>query len=469
MVLRLGLVGLTAAQMLYEGMLAPPPADLQQEVEKFTGSTEIQHPTICDDSVKQHAGYIPFKGQGGDKKFFFWLFESRANPSTDPLVLWLSGGPGCSSMMALLFENGPCKVVADGKTEKNPHSWNNHANVIWVDQPAGTGFSEGAPVMDEEGVATDMYAFLQEFYKTLPQYKTNKFFVTGESYAGHYVPAISHRIWAEAKKQEEFAIPLAGLAIGNGLTDPEEQYKWYAQMGEDGGKEEGGSLEKGVISKNIATIMRAATKPCVAAIQACNAGDSSSCQTALLICNGALLMPYQLTGYNPYDMRIKCEDPPLCYNFEKQTAYLNDEKVQKQLGVNKSWKTCNMLVNMAFRGDWMKNFQQQLPELLSDNIRVLVYAGDVDYICNWLGNKHWTLSLPYNGTSEFNKAEDKPYIVNGEKAGRLRTAQGFSFLQIYQAGHMVPMDKPEVAEQMLNQFIAGPFEETRGEVTAVIV
>eukprot|EP00397_Hematodinium_sp_SG-2012_P029702 GEMP01031405.1.p1 GENE.GEMP01031405.1~~GEMP01031405.1.p1 ORF type:complete len:474 (-),score=126.58 GEMP01031405.1:694-2115(-) len=462
MFFRLGLASVAIAQLLFEPMMETH-VGIEDMAEaftgNFTGSTDILNPTICDDSVKQHAGYIPFKGQGGDKRFFFWLFESRSNPSKDPLVLWLTGGPGCSSMLALLFENGPCKVIEGGKTEKNPHSWNNKANVIWVDQPAGTGFSEGAAVGDEAGVAEDMYAFLQAFYKALPQYKTNAFFITGESYAGHYIPAISHRVWKGGKAKEGFAIPLTGIAIGNGLTDPEEQYKWYPQMGEDGGKSAGGSLEKGVISGITLQFMKAAVTPCVNAIHACNGGSAADCSKALLTCNYGELVPYQLTGYNVYDMRIKCAVPPLCYDIKKETAYMNDKAVQQAIGVNKEWESCNHMVNVRFQGDWMKNFQQQLPDLLHDNIRVLIYAGDVDYICNWLGNKKWALQLGYNGHDEFVKAEDKPYEVNGKAAGRLRTAKGFSFLQVYQAGHMVPLDQPEAAVQMLNQFIAGPFDK----------
>ena len=97
-------------------------------------------------------------------KYFFWMFESRSKPSTDPLVLWLTGGPGCSSQLALLAENGPCNMAKNGTgTEKNPYSWTSNANVIWVDQPAATGFSTGLPLVhDEDGVASNMYNFMQE-------------------------------------------------------------------------------------------------------------------------------------------------------------------------------------------------------------------------------------------------------------------------------------------------------------------
>ena len=167
MALRLALtVGLVGAQLLPE-----PPVDfheLQRLMEEEgllttedVANTNLSSPTICDSSVKQHSGYLDV---AIGTKYFFWMFESRSKPSTDPLVLWLTGGPGCSSQLALLAENGPCNMAKNGTgTEKNPYSWTSNANVIWVDQPAATGFSTGLPLVhDEDGVAGNMYNFMQE-------------------------------------------------------------------------------------------------------------------------------------------------------------------------------------------------------------------------------------------------------------------------------------------------------------------
>mgnify|MGYP002803561713 FL=1 len=464
MALRLALtVGLVGAQLVPE-----PPVDFQElqrlmEEEGLltaedVASTNLSSPTICDSSVKQHSGYLDV---AIGTKYFFWMFESRSKPSTDPLVLWLTGGPGCSSQLALLAENGPCNMAKNGTgTEKNPYSWTSNANVIWVDQPAATGFSTGLPLVhDEDGVASNMYNFMQEFYKALPQYKNLDFFIFGESYAGHYVPAVSHYIWQKNQGDGSFKIPLKGLGIGNGLTDPQVQYNWYPDMAFDGGKSEGGTLDKGVIGRVGTLAMKAATVPCVKQIASCNAGDANACTTAYALCNYGELIPYQLTGHNPYDMRIKCEKPPLCYDFSKVESFLNDEKTQSALGVKKKWGSCNRIVNLAFQHDWMKNYQNKLPDLLQAGLRVLIYAGDVDYICNWLGNKKWTLSMDWAHKSEFNSAEDKTYTVEGQAAGRVRSANGFHFMQVFQAGHMVPMDQPKVARQMLNDFIQGKLDK----------
>ena len=104
------------------------------------------------------------------------------------------------------------------------------------------------------------------------------------------------------------------------------------------------------------------------------------------------------------------------------------------------WSDCNHVVAIEFElaGDWMHNFQNQIPDQLADGIRVLMYAGDQDYICNWLGNQAWTKALKWPGQKSFNAASLSNFTVDGESAGSLRSAQGFSFLQVFEAGHVSP-------------------------------
>jgi len=165
---------------------------------------------------------------------------------------------------------------------------------------------------------------------------------------------------------------------------------------------------------------------------------------------------------NPYDQRIKCEHGNLCYDFDHITTYLNTKAVQADLGVNKKWGSCNYAVNMAFQyaGDWMHgNYALKLPELLHDGIEVLIYAGDCDYICNWLGNKAWTKVLQWDGTKEFNNAPDNDWQMDGKAVAKLRAARGFHFMQVFEAGHMVPMDQPAVALAMVDAFVSGKMSE----------
>lgn len=135
---------------------------------------------------------------------------------------------------ALLSENGPCKVSKDGKsTELNPYSWTESAHVLWLDQPAGVGFSYGEETdTNEQMISEDAYYFLQAFFQKFPEYASNPLYIVGESYGGHYAPAIAHRVWRGNQKKAQGTIPLnlSGIAIGNGLTDPEEQYKVRCTM-----------------------------------------------------------------------------------------------------------------------------------------------------------------------------------------------------------------------------------------------
>ena len=220
-------------------------------------------PTICDPDVKQYSGYFKLRTHTTtEANYFYWFFESRSAPATDPVVLWMTGGPGCSSEVALFGENGPCSVNPGGNgTILNGASWNTKANLLYIDQPAGTGFSYGLGMdHNEAGVAPDMYDFLQQFFAAHPgacrdatplssapsssapspspsphaaalpslaEYVKNDFYTFGESYAGHYVPAVSHEVWKNNKALPAGAtlINLKGVGLGNGLTEPSIQVR----------------------------------------------------------------------------------------------------------------------------------------------------------------------------------------------------------------------------------------------------
>ena len=116
--------------------------------------------------------------------------------------MWLNGGPGSTSLLGLFFENGPYYLSSDNNIEnRTDGNWNQQYNVLYLDQPVGTGYSiagsESAYANSEDDVATDMYYFLQEWFKAYPQYKDAPFFITGESYAGHYIPALATTILME--------------------------------------------------------------------------------------------------------------------------------------------------------------------------------------------------------------------------------------------------------------------------------
>lgn len=382
-----------------------------------------------------------------------------------------------------LAENGPCSVVDNGDdTKPNPYGWNSQANLVYVDQPAGTGFSysdQSGYDHNETQVAEDMFHFFQAFYDRHPEYLPNGLFIVGESYGGHYAPAVSHRVYVGNKKGEgKHHIPLKGVAVGNGLTDPLVQYKYYPELAYNYSISK---LGHPIVSESTYSGMVASWPKCQKMISQCQQ-DTSECSKAQSYCNDAMISPYEQTGHNPYDIRKMCNYQPLCYNMQPVTNFLTNQTVVKKLGTEgHKWSVCNFEVNSQFSNDWMKNFQQDLAPMLEDGIPVLIYAGDVDFICNWLGNKAWTLDLDWSGKSAFNNAGDNSWKVKGEAAGEVRSAKGLTFLRVYNAGHvsytlmlcvidipfsidifcinyslvlqMVPQDQPQAALQMINTLI----------------
>merc|ERR1712093_124976 len=187
-------------------------------------------------NVQWESGYVSYPAASTNFHTFYWMIKPRDGNANAPTVFWFTGGPGCSSDLALFAENGPWhfKNPADASTiDVNPYSWNSNATLIFVDQPVGTGFSYAdADVYErnEDEVASDMFAFFQGFYKKYPELLSNKMFVTGESYGGHYVPAISNYIVSQNQAGGNTKLPFEGCAIGNGLVNPAVQYPQYANF-----------------------------------------------------------------------------------------------------------------------------------------------------------------------------------------------------------------------------------------------
>lgn len=163
-------------------------------------SDEIKElPGLCDKiNFKQYSGYLD---GGKGKKLFYWFVESQSKPSEDPVTLWLNGGPGCSSLGAFFTAHGPFRVDADGKTLKlDQYSWNTMANMLYLESPVNVGFSYNSTPLDAADLYNDIvsidakYYALIDFFRKFPNFKKNKFYITGESYAGVYIPLLTRKI-----------------------------------------------------------------------------------------------------------------------------------------------------------------------------------------------------------------------------------------------------------------------------------
>lgn len=362
-------------------------------------------------------------------------------------------------MVALFKENGPYHIEKDLSLSINPHSWNTRANILFIDQPVNTGFSYSDIPLDgivnEDEMASNMYEFLQNFIATYPKYSNSPFFVTGESYAGHYVPALSRHIFDQNQEGKNPKINLQGIAIGNGLVSPRHQYGFYADY----------AFDHGVVSSLTHSLMKATLPACLALIDNCISNSTVgylACIAAYETCNLGQVLPIQLTGTNVYDVREKCQVPPLCYDFSDVSSYLALPDVQRALNVSgRSWESCNRAValRLVFAGDWMLDFETDIPVLLEGGVRVLVYNGEDDFVCNWYGSQNWVHELVWPGQQAFNSASNTTWTVDGNVSGSSISAEGLTFLRVKDAGHMVPMNQPRAAKVMLDNLLDNkPFE-----------
>ncbi|KAJ5769590.1 hypothetical protein N7520_004149 [Penicillium odoratum] len=408
-----------------------------------------------DPKVKQYSGYLD--DNDNDKHLFYWFFESRNDPVNDPVVLWLNGGPGCSSLTGLFMELGPSSINASIKTVYNEFSWNSNASVIFLDQPVNVGYSySGSAVSDTVAAGKDVYALMSLFFKQFPEYAKQDFHIAGESYAGHYIPVFATEILAHKNRN----INLKSVLIGNGLTDGLTQYEYYRPMacGEGG--------YPAVLSESACQSMDNALPRCQSMIESCYNSESAwVCVPASIYCNNALLAPYQQTGQNVYDVRAKCDPEAggLCYKGMSYVSdYLNKKEVREALGAEvDGYDSCNFDINrnFLFHGDWMKPFHRLVPGLI-EQIPVLIYAGDADFICNWLGNKAWTEALKWPGQKEYAGLELEDLVIKdqehkGKKIGQVKSHGNFTFMRLFGGGHMVPMDQPESSLEFFNRWLGG--------------
>lgn len=170
------------------------------------------------DFPNMYSGYLDLPNT--EKHVFFWYVEAEKDPETAPVALWTNGGPGCSGLTGFMTEQGPFHVGAEGQLEKNPYAWNTLANMFFIEQPVGVGFSySDDPAADyspgDWDAARDNYAAILTFLETYPNLKNNDFYITAESYGGHYMPTLAKYI---VDHNTDNAINFKGFAVGNPFT-----------------------------------------------------------------------------------------------------------------------------------------------------------------------------------------------------------------------------------------------------------
>eukprot|EP00253_Pinus_taeda_P034808 PITA_34808 len=347
-------------------------------------------------SFDQYAGYVTVNQTEG-RALFYWLTEAnRQNSSNLPLVLWLSGGPGCSSIAYGASEEiGPFRIHKNASSlYLSQYSWNKYANLLFLESPVGVGFSysnTSTNLLDngDERTAEDSLVFLINWFQRFPQYNYREFSIIGESYAGHYVPQLAKKVYEYNKGNSNPCINLKGFMVGNAMIDSYSDNVGGIQY----------YLSHALISQ--------ATYNNI--INNCNFNQvnfSTACNNYLNDANNELGNIDQYDIYTPrcahptvggrfprstklFPRRIAGYDPCIENNAE---IYYNRPDVQAALHANTthipySWTGCSPIINLTL---WTDSAFSVLPiykELIAAGLRIWVYSGDVDSVLPVTGTK----------------------------------------------------------------------------------
>ncbi|KAF8510936.1 serine carboxypeptidase [Hysterangium stoloniferum] len=419
--------------------------------------------SFCDNTVNSYTGYIDV----GARHLFFSFFESRNDPETDDVILWTNGGPGCSSSIGLFMELGPCRVKDVNSTVYNPYAWNSKANVFFIDQPVGVGFSYadyGESIGTTEDAAADIAAFMRLFFNYFTEFQGRPFHLAGESYGGRYIPTFGAAIVDDNKKAIAAGLTpvnLVSLMIGNGITDAVKMpTTFYDIQCTAASVEPFQDISKCVrMKKAIPRCERLLKESCV------DVFDQMGCEAAVSFCQAEYTGPFRETGRNIYDVSKQCEgdiSETLCYPITLTIAkFLNRPETRSLLGVSAAignYMGCSDTVGSAFRSNldsYSHLTQHYVAELLERKVKVLIYVGTYDMICNWLGNERFTLDMEWTGQKEFGAQRLRDWTMDGRPVGKTRSHGGLTFVTITGAGHMVPYDKPVESLEVVDRWLHG--------------
>jgi carboxypeptidase C (cathepsin A) len=344
------------------------------------------------------AGYITVNNTGNhETNFFYWLFESQsATPSTDPLIVWMQGGPGCTSFDGALWENiSPFvfrKGDADCNIDSNPHAWNKNANLLFLDQPANTGLSYGADLINYAGdidgglseAANQFRSFLLKFFGCYPNLKTRKLFLSGESFGGQYIPFYALTLLAN---QNADGTKLTGVSIGNGWVDSGSHYLSYPQY----------AYGLGFITAGQKRELETRYKACLKDIDRVLTGKQDWVDTCDTLRDDVVGSSGQDEShfFNLYDIRrqeLSATFP--APQLQCMEAYVNRPEVLSALNAETfpgtfSECTTNQAVYDALVIRFVASTVNQIATLLNRKVPVLLYSGQYDFIVNHIGTDNW--------------------------------------------------------------------------------
>jgi len=376
-----------------------------------------------------------------NSNLFFWYIPAKS-PRTDgstPLILWLQGGPGGSSMFGLFIEHGPFFVPSETLIPvKRNVTWTHSYNVLYIDQPAGSGFSftdnEDGFSTGQEQVAKELYEALRQFFIVFKEVRGSDFYITGESYAGKYVPAIGHKIHQMNQDPANFRMRLKGLAIGDGLTDPIHQMNYGDYL-----------FQTGLVDENDRNTLMDMSKVTKQYIKQGRWGEAAGLFNRMI---QFFRLRTGLTFVYNYLLQSQPE------SFKYYPKYLNKARTRKAIHVgNRTYSDVNEQVYRHMTDDIPKSVKPWLETLLDNDYQVLIYSGQVDIIIAYPQTEEFLGNLKWKGTDAYRLAERHIWRVGGQVAGYAREVRNLKQVMVRNSGHILPFDQPIWAFDMISRFI----------------
>uniref|UniRef100_A0A8C0IWS7 Carboxypeptidase n=1 Tax=Chelonoidis abingdonii TaxID=106734 RepID=A0A8C0IWS7_CHEAB len=355
-------------------------------------------------NVKSYSGYLTVN-KTHNSNLFFWFFPAEVQPEDAPVLLWLQGGPGGSSMFGLFVEHG-----ARSNFVLKSHDFLFHYQV-------GTGFSftdDTGYAVNQDDVGRDLYSALIQFFQLFPDYQKNDFYITGESYAGKYVPAVGYYIHTYSSKAK-VKINFKGVAIGDGFCDPEMMLGGYAQF----------LYQIGLVDEKQREYVQQQTDLGVIYIQQKKWMKAFEIFDTLL--NGdetSSSYTQNVTGCSNYFNFLQCQEPA---DQEYFGAFLSLSEVRKAIHVGNLTFHDGSTVEKHLLEDVMKTVKPWLAVIM-DNYRVLLYNGQLDIIVAAPLTERFLPTVPWSKVEEYKSAERliwRIHPLDKEVAGYVRQAGEF--------------------------------------------
>ncbi|RWS10338.1 putative serine carboxypeptidase CPVL-like protein [Dinothrombium tinctorium] len=381
--------------------------------------------------IESYSGFFTVNKEF-DSNMFFWFFPSKRK--NDPVMLWLQGGPGLSSLLGLFSLNGPLKVDENMVISTRKYAWTRSLSMLYIDNPVGVGFSftksENGYSRNQMDVAHNLYEALKQFFTLFPEQRANDFYVAGQSYAGKYVPSLAYKIVTN----KSFEINFKGIAYGNGFTHPISTLNYHSLL-----------FNFGLIDEHQSLILKEKEDELKKMIA------FKHFSAAYYMFGDVYASIRNFTGYTYVYNLVEHERPKDLDNFE-QYVLLPETRQAIHVG-NLTFKSYSRLVSIRLLEDLMDSVKHLLEFILNRNYKVLLYSGNLDIIVATPFIENFIQSLNWTHNKEYFSATRSLWKVNGNLAGFIKKAKNFAFVTVRNAGHLVPYDQPEAAFDMITRFV----------------